>query len=104
LWFTAAAERGLSDSQFNLAVLYENGLGVNKDATIAYKWFALAAKSGDKEAVRRRDIIGTKLEVADFQTAEADVDAWHAKRTDPKVNDARVAGDQWRNRQSALAQ
>ena len=41
---------GLADSQYNLAVLYENGMGVGKDMQQAYKWLLLAAKSGDKDA------------------------------------------------------
>jgi localization factor PodJL len=104
LWFTAAAERGLADSQFNLAVLIENGLGVAKDPREAYKWFALAARSGDKEAVRRRDVLGTKLDPADFKAVEDEVAAWRAKMVDAKVNDPRVAGDQWRMRQDAAMQ
>jgi TPR repeat protein len=48
-WFAQAAERGLGDSQFNLAVLHESGHGVTKDLSQAYFWFALAAKSGDPQ-------------------------------------------------------
>ena len=99
VWFTAAAERGLSDSQFNLAVLMENGLGVTKDVREAYKWFALAARAGDKEAINRRDMLAGKLATADFKAVEDEVLNWRAKSVDVKVNDARVAGDQWRSRQ-----
>jgi localization factor PodJL len=104
VWFNAAAERGLSDSQFNLAVLYENGLGVAKDTREAYKWFALAAKSGDKESIRRRDVLGGKLSAEDFKLAEGDAETFRAKRVEPSVNDARVAGDQWRGRYEATLQ
>ena len=34
--FTAAAERGLRDSQFNLAILHERGLGTTADKAEAY--------------------------------------------------------------------
>ena len=50
-WFKAAADFGLADSQYNLAVLYENGMGVTQDMQQAYKWLLLAAKSGDKDAL-----------------------------------------------------
>ena len=42
-WFTEAAERGLADSQYNLGVLHESGLGSPKDPQTAYKWYSLAA-------------------------------------------------------------
>ncbi len=95
-WFTDAAERGLSDIQFNLAVLYENGLGVPQDAKQAYKWLSLAAKSGDKEAVRRRDIMKGKLTAPQISDAEAMLKTWMSKAPDPLANDARTAGEAWK--------
>jgi localization factor PodJL len=97
-WFTQAAERGLPDSQFNLGVLAENGLGVAKDLRHSYQWFTLAARGGDKEAARRRDQLITKMDPADVQAGDALVAAFRAKAADPRVNDARVAGDAWRVR------
>ena len=44
-----------TDSQFNLGVLYARGLGVEPNLTESYKWFALAADKGDKEAAKKRD-------------------------------------------------
>ena len=96
-WFEQAAERGLSDSQFNLAVLHENGLGVSQDLTIAYKWLVLAAKSGDKEAIRRRDILQGKLTAAQLTQAEALISAWKIKQADQQVNDPRKAGEAWKS-------
>ena len=95
-WFTAAAERGLSDSQFNLAVLHENGLGVPQDLKQAYKWVSLAARSGDKEAVRRRDLLKGKLTVEDLNQAEAQTAGFRSKAPDPMANDARTAGEAWK--------
>ncbi len=54
---------GLPDSQFNLAVLYENGLGVKRDPSRAFMWLSIAARNGDADAVRRRDILRGKLTV-----------------------------------------
>jgi len=40
------AEAGEARAQFNMAVLYDNGYGVEKDLTEAEKWFRLAAEQG----------------------------------------------------------
>ncbi len=94
-WFVAASEYGLSDSQFNLAVLYENGMGVTKDVQEAYKWMLLAAKSGDKDATARRDALKAKLTPEQLATAEAQVAGWQGKRITGMANDARLAGQAW---------
>ncbi len=99
-WFTAASERGLADSQFNLGVLHESGLGLPRDLKQAYYWLALAARNGDKEASRRRDQVRMKLEEADVTATDEAVSAWVAKPSDSAVNDARVAGEAWKARQS----
>lgn len=95
-WFTEAAERNLSDSQFNLAVLYENGLGVEQNLKQSFKWLSLAAKSGDKEAVRRRDILKGKLTAEEIAEAEAMLKTYSGKVPDPMANDARSAGEAWK--------
>lgn len=95
-WFTQASERGLADSQFNLAVLYENGLGVEKDLQQAFKWLSLAARSGDTEAVRRRDILKGKLTLSEISEAEAMVNKWRSQKTDALTNDARTAAEAWK--------
>jgi localization factor PodJL len=103
-WFTEAAGYGLADSQFNLGVLHETGLGVPKDIKQAYKWFALAAKGGDKEAIRRRDQALARLDVGDVKAAEDLVNAWRARPMELRINDARVAGDVWRTRAQEQAE
>jgi localization factor PodJL len=96
-WFEKAAEHGLSDSQFNLAVLHENGLGVEQDLPVAFKWLSLAAKSGDKEAIRRRDILQGKLTAEQLTKAEGLIASWKAKTADQTVNDPRKAGEAWKS-------
>ena len=56
-WYGAAAAYGLADSQYNLGILAEHGLGTPKNLDAAYQWFALAAKNGDAEAAKRRDLV-----------------------------------------------
>ncbi|MGE0055622.1 MAG: hypothetical protein AB7S74_15570 [Hyphomicrobium sp.] len=99
-YFKDAAARGLSDSQFNLAVLYENGLGVPADMREAYKWLSLAARHGDKEALRRRDIMKGKLTAAELKAAEKMAAGFRPLPTDPLINDARTAGEAWKKNSS----
>lgn len=98
-WFKDAADRGLADSQFNLGVLNESGLGIAKDSRAAYVWFSLAARSGDAEAARRRDLLLAALDAETLKSADEQIRAWRTRPSDVKVNDARVAGDQWRLQQ-----
>ncbi|MFA6140130.1 MAG: hypothetical protein WC684_05355 [Hyphomicrobium sp.] len=95
-WFNSAADYGLADSQYNLAVLYENGMGVGKDMQQAYKWLLLAAKQGDKDAAARRDALKPKMSAADLTAAEVQAASWRAKPIQGVANDARVAGQVWR--------
>jgi localization factor PodJL len=95
-WFEEAAKRGLGDSQFNLAVLYENGLGVKRDMKKAFMWLALAARDGDKDALRRRDILRGKLTAEEIGAAEQLVANWKPVPADRMINDPRVAGEAWK--------
>ncbi|WP_395945237.1 hypothetical protein [Brevundimonas sp.] len=50
-WLLRAAERGVPDSQYNVARIYETGAdGVAKNPTEALKWYMIAARGGDSEA------------------------------------------------------
>lgn len=97
-WFTSASEYGLVDSQFNLAIMHENGLGVEKDNREAYKWFSLAARAGDAEASKRRDVVKAKLSASELREADAQIESWRAKMADNSINDARQAGEAWKQR------
>ena len=102
--FTQAAERGLADSQFNLAVLYENGLGLMRDQRQAFKWYALAALGGDREAAKRRDAVRGKLDREDIKAADAAIQGFRPRSVDTQVNDPHAAGDAWRNRAEQQSQ
>ena len=82
-WFRQAADRGLADSQFNLAILYENGRGVQKSLSEAYKWFALAARSGDAVAARRLEQVRTRLTPAELEAAEEKIATWSPVASEP---------------------
>jgi len=49
-WFTRAAEQNLAPAQFNLALMYERGLGVSRDLGIAKGWYRRAAVQGHSKA------------------------------------------------------
>ena len=46
----ALAEKGDTDAQFNLGVMYDKGDEVTQDSTEAVKWYLKAAEQGHVEA------------------------------------------------------
>ncbi|HEX7777106.1 MAG TPA: tetratricopeptide repeat protein, partial [Parvibaculum sp.] len=56
-WFHEAALAGSPIAQYNLAVMYEGGLGVDKDMPRALGWYALAARSGNQHAIDRLAVL-----------------------------------------------
>jgi TPR repeat protein len=48
--FLAAAKEGHADSQFNVALMYERGIGVGKNEKEAVLWYGKAASQGNASA------------------------------------------------------
>lgn len=48
--FRASADEGNSNSQFNLALMYEQGIGVTKNEEEALRWYLKAALQGNSNA------------------------------------------------------
>ena len=48
--FRAAAEKGEADCQFNLALMYEKGIGVAQDEKEAVVWYRKSAEQGNSHA------------------------------------------------------
>ena len=48
--FREAAEKGEADCQFNLALMYEKGIGVTKDEKEAVVWYRKSAEQGNSKA------------------------------------------------------
>jgi len=48
--FRSAAQQGVSEAQYNLALMFEDGKGVAQDYKEAVRWYQLAAKQGFAEA------------------------------------------------------
>jgi uncharacterized protein len=49
-WFTKAAQQGDLEGQYNLAIAYYHGFGVEKNLTQAVTWFKKAAEQGLDQA------------------------------------------------------
>lgn len=96
-WFERAAEVGVRDSQVNLAILYARGDGVSRDLVQSYKWFAIAANDGDKDAAVKRDEVFNALRPEQAEAARAAVAEWTAQPVSPDANGVEVpaawAGD-----------
>jgi len=67
--FLAAATAGHADSQFNVALMHEQGIGVEKDEEAAVAWYAEAASQGHAAAQYNLGVLyengrGTEIDFA----------------------------------------
>ena len=67
--FLAAAKEGHADSQFNVALMYEKGIGVGKDEKEAVVWYGKSALQGNAAAQFNLGVLyengrGTKVDFA----------------------------------------
>ncbi|MDK9697296.1 MAG: peptidoglycan-binding protein [Siculibacillus sp.] len=86
-WFQKAADLGLKDSQFNLGIIHALGSGVKQDLAVSYKWFALAARQGDKEADKKMNDVAAHLTKVDLAAARMAVQTWVQKPMDREANE-----------------
>jgi localization factor PodJL len=93
-WFQQASEFGVRDSQFNLAILYARGNGVKQDLEESYKWFAIAARDGDRDAAEKRDEVANAMRPEQLVSAKAKVELWKPQPLDDKSNAAELP-DEW---------
>ena len=87
LWFGKAAEYGVRDSQYNLAVLLARGLGLPKDLVKSYTWFAIVAAAGDADAARKRDDVAARLTSSELAAANAAAAAFAPRPADHTANE-----------------
>ena len=85
-WFSKAAERGVVDSQFNVAFLREGGQGIAKDLSVAYFWYNIAARQGDQGAPGRIAAIGPQLDESTRTKIESDAAQFNPKPVDEAAN------------------
>ncbi len=89
-WFKQAADFGVKDSQFNLGILAAKGAGMPQNLEESYKWFALVAKGGDRDAATKRDEIAKSLRPEQLKKARATVELWKAKEPNAEANSADI--------------
>ncbi len=76
-WLKKAADRGLVDSQYNVARIYENGdEGIAPNPTQAYRWYLIASRAGDPQAQAAVDRLAPTVPAAQRQTARAQAEAF----------------------------
>jgi len=94
-WFKQAANLGIKDSQFNLGILYGQGMGVPQNLAESYKWFALASKTGDSDAATKRDEVANAMDPEDLAAARKEVTAWKVASLNEAANRVEVP-EEWR--------
>ena len=68
--WTTLAEQGDANAQYNLGAMYGNGQGVPQDYVRAHMWFNIAALSGNKNAVKYRDIVAKRMTPSQLEKAQ----------------------------------
>ena len=94
-WFRKAAELGVRDSEFNLAILYARGLGVDRDLRQSWLWFSLAAAQGDADAVKKRDEVAAKMDPDALAAAANDLTKFKVAKPDPAANEVASPPGGW---------
>ncbi|MFN4288176.1 MAG: hypothetical protein ACK4E3_06740 [Brevundimonas sp.] len=80
-WFRRSADAGLIDAQYNLAQILENGAeGVRAQPSEAYRWYRIAARSGDEQAAQAARRLEPSLSAEIRRRAEEAADAYEAAR------------------------
>ena len=77
------AEQGDASAQYNLGVLYDNGLGVPQDKVRAYMWFTLSASQGRDGAAAFRDLIARRMTPAQIEEAQKLTREWKPNTQSP---------------------
>jgi uncharacterized protein len=69
--FRLAAEQGHAKAQYNLGLMYYNGVGVLQNNILSHMWYNIASANGNKKSSEWRDEIATKMTSADISKAQA---------------------------------
>lgn len=85
-WFSMAANAGLVDAQYNLAVLYEKGHGTEVDLVETYKWYSIAGNKGDQQAKKRAKLVKLELSASQILAAQKAVKVWKVAELPQNAN------------------
>ncbi len=102
-WFAKAADLGLRDSQYNLAILYERGLGVKKDLSKAYRWYSLAADQHDEHGAISAEKLEELLSAQELAEAREFVSNWRPARAKFSANIVTAPVDGWQGVRTAAS-
>jgi len=85
-WFEKAAERGVVDSQFNVAFLREGNEGVPADVETALFWYFIAARQGDQGAPERISVVSEQLDAEAIAGIKSRAERFNPKPVDEAAN------------------
>jgi localization factor PodJL len=71
-------------------MLYARGLGVPQSLENSYKWFSLAARSGDADAAKARDDVAKLLSADKVAAVTTEVESWKPAAIDLPANFAPI--------------
>ncbi len=77
--FRPLAEKGHTEAQFYLGIMYSQGLGVPKDNVQAYMWHTLAADQSDGPAEKFKDHWEKSMTLEQLAEAQRLAREWKAK-------------------------
>jgi uncharacterized protein len=67
---TTCKKKGNADAQYNLSVIYYRGERIIQDNVYAHMWRNIAASSGNKNAVKYRNIVAKQMTPAQITEAQ----------------------------------
>jgi TPR repeat protein len=71
-----AAQGGHVESQYQLAIMYEEGVGVPQNYIEAHRWYNVAAAQGHETARTARDALAARMTPEDLSAAQKLAAAW----------------------------
>ena len=102
-WFTEAASHNLKDSQFNIALLYERGLGVDQDLGQALFWYSLAARQNDADAAAKAKTLENTLPRDVAAKVRTRLAGWTPKQDVEAANMVAISNPDWPDRPLAAS-
>ena len=87
----------MKDSQYNLAVLYERGLGVKQDMAEALYWYSLAARQSDVDAAHKADSLSHALAASMLADVQGRLNAFSLKQDSSEANMVAVRDPAWQD-------
>jgi hypothetical protein len=85
-WYHRAADQGYVAAEYNLGIMYDEGLGVPQNHEAGYFWLTLASESSGKpDYAARRDQAGLTLSLSQTDELKKRVAAWKPEIATPTI-------------------